>query len=667
MQNLCCPRNGKCLQAFFITTAPTRRGGKARTAACTSPETGLKPHSPDVRGARRLMQVVDCMKKLALSAAMSAVMSPFSFALADALDQVVVTATRTAQTLDDTLVDTTLITRQEIERSQARDLMDLLQGLPGISFANAGGPGKVTSMFLRGSNSEHVLVLVDGVRMGSATLGSFAWEQLPLAQIERIEITRGPASSLYGADAVGGVVQIFTRKGTRDGVASRATLGGGSYNSFNSSAGLAGGNGQFWGSGEFAFDTTDGFNAYKGSSIFQPYEGDKDGYRNTSGSLRAGMKLGEMGEAGVNWLRVKGKNDFDGSFVNQADTVQEVLAANVNLKASPSFNLLFNAGQSKDQADNSLNGVFKTRFDTTRDNASVLGSLTLGAGQSLTVGLDYLKDKVDSTTAYTVQSRDNTGVFAEYLARMGGFDLQASLRNDDNQQYGNHATWTAGAGYRFSPALRAVALAGTAFKAPNFNQLYFPGFGNPNLQPEESTSLEFGLNGTLSGLRWNTRLFQNDIDHIIVTARQPNGTYLPSNLNEARIRGVEASLTSRIDTLDLNASYTWLDPVQVGGSNDGKLLPRRAQNVLRLDADQSLGSAWRVGATLNAVSGRYEDVANTQRMGGYTTVDLRGEYLINAAWRVQARVVNLLDKDYETAWQYAQTGRAFYLNLRFDQ
>jgi len=576
----------------------------------------------------------------------------------------VVTATRTNQNINDTLVDTTLITRAEIERSQARDVQDLLQGLPGISFANNGGMGQVTSMFLRGSNSDHVLVLVDGVRTGSATLGSFAWEGIPLAQIERIEITRGPASSLYGSEAIGGVVQIFTRKGTRDGFAPRATLGGGSYGTFDSSVGFSGGNGQFWGSGELAYSETDGFNAYNGSSMFQPYEGDKDGNSNTSGSLRAGAKLGDWGEAGVNWMRADGKTDFDGSFVNEAETTQEVFAATLNAKPMQDLNLLFSAGQSKDKADNSLNGVFKTRFDTTRDNYSAQASYALTSHQSLSLGADYLKDSVDSTTAYSIDSRDNTGVFGEYLARFGAFDTQLSLRNDNNQQFGNHSTWTAGAGYRFSPELRFVALAGTAFKAPSFNQLYFPGFGNPNLKPEESTSYEIGLNGTISGVRWGTRLFQNDIDNIIVTARQPNGTYLPSNLNEARLRGLEASLSTRVDELDLAASYTYLDPEQVGGVNDGKLLPRRAQNVLRLDADQSFG-AWRLGGTLNAVSGRYEDVSNTQRMGGYTTVDLRGEYVINPEWRVQARIVNLFDKDYETAYQYNQTGRAGYITLRY--
>jgi len=608
------------------------------------------------------------MKKLALSAATLAAISPFAlFAAtpnADALDDVVVTATRTNQNINDTLVDTTLITRAEIERSQARDVQDLLQGLPGISFANNGGMGQVTSMFLRGSNSDHVLVLVDGVRTGSATLGSFAWEGIPLAQIERIEITRGPASSLYGSEAIGGVVQIFTRKGTRDGFAPRATLGGGSYGTFDSSVGFSGGNGQFWGSGELAYSETDGFNAYNGSSMFQPYEGDKDGNSNTSGSLRAGAKLGDWGEAGVNWMRADGKTDFDGSFVNEAETTQEVFAATLNAKPMQDLNLLFSAGQSKDKADNSLNGVFKTRFDTTRDNYSAQASYALTSHQSLSLGADYLKDSVDSTTAYSIDSRDNTGVFGEYLARFGAFDTQLSLRNDNNQQFGNHSTWTAGAGYRFSPELRFVALAGTAFKAPSFNQLYFPGFGNPNLKPEESTSYEIGLNGTISGVRWGTRLFQNDIDNIIVTARQPNGTYLPSNLNEARLRGLEASLSTRVDELDLAASYTYLDPEQVGGVNDGKLLPRRAQNVLRLDADQSFG-AWRLGGTLNAVSGRYEDVSNTQRMGGYTTVDLRGEYVINPEWRVQARIVNLFDKDYETAYQYNQTGRAGYITLRY--
>ncbi|MDD2893388.1 MAG: TonB-dependent receptor [Halothiobacillaceae bacterium] len=604
------------------------------------------------------------MKKFALSAAILAASTPFALFAADALDELVVTAARSPQNMNDTIVDTTLITRSDIERSQARDLQDLMQGLPGISFANNGGAGKSTSMFLRGTNADHVLVLVDGIRMGSATLGSFSWEQIPLAQIERIEVTRGPASSLYGSEAIGGVVQIFTRKGTRNGFAPRATLGGGSYGTFDTSAGFSGGNGQFWGSGELAYSTTDGFNAYQGSSAFQPFEGDNDGYRNTSGSLRAGAKLGEWGEAGVNWMRVDGKNDFDGSFVNQAETRQEVFGATLNATPMDNLSLLLNAGQSRDEADNFLNGAFQTRFNTQRDSYSAIASTEFAAGQTLNVGADYLNDRVDSTTAYKIDSRDNTGVFAEWLGRFGNFDTQASARHDDNQQFGGHDTWTAGAGYRFSPELRLSAIAGSAFKAPTFNQLYFPGFGNADLKPEESTSYEIGLDGTISGVRWESRLFQNEIDQLIVTARQPNGIYLPSNLNEARIRGLEASLSTRVDELDLAASYTYLDPEQIGGVNNGKLLPRRAQNVLRLDADQAFG-AWRLGGTLNAVSGRYDDVANTLRMGGYTTVDLRGEYVINPEWRIQARIVNLFDKDYETAYLYNQTGRAGYITLRY--
>ncbi|MGD9889125.1 MAG: TonB-dependent receptor [Halothiobacillaceae bacterium] len=602
------------------------------------------------------------MKKLALSAAILAASTPFALLAADDLDELVVTAARSPQNMNDTLVDTTLITRSDIERSQARDLQDLMQGLPGISFANTGGAGKSTSMYLRGTNADHVLVLVDGIRMGSATLGSFSWEQIPLAQIERIEVTRGPASSLYGSEAIGGVVQIFTRKGTRNGFAPRATVGGGSYGTFDTSAGFSGGNGQFWGSGELAYSTTDGFNAFDGSR-FQPYEGDNDGYRNTSGSLRAGAKLGEWGEAGVNWMRADGKNEFDGS-VNQADTRQEVFGVSLNANPLDNLNLLLNAGQSRDESDIFLNGTFKDRFNTQRDSYSAIARTEFAAGQTLNVGADYLNDRVDSTKTYTIDSRDNTGIFAEWLGRFGSFDTQVSARHDDNQQFGGHDTWTAGAGYRFSPELRLSALAGSAFKAPTFNQLYYPDFGNADLKPEESTSYEIGLDGRAGGATWQTRLFQNDIDNLIVFARQPNNTFLPSNLNEARIRGIEASLATRIDQLDLRGSYTYLDPVQIGGTNDGKLLPRRAHNVLRLDADQALG-AFRLGATMNVVSGRYDDAANNVRMGGYTTVDLRGEYVINPEWRIQARIVNLFDKDYETAYLYNQTGRAGYITLRY--
>lgn len=606
------------------------------------------------------------MQKLTLVTAISAVLTSVllpAFA-ADELEDVVVTASRTEQSAEDTLASTSVITRAQIERTQSRNLMDLMTGLPGVSFTNNGGEGKVTSMFLRGANADQVLVLVDGVRMGSATSGGFSWADIPLAQIERIEIVRGPTSSLYGADAIGGVIQIFTRKGAKDGFSPHASLGGGSYGTVDGSAGFSAGNGQAWMSGEIAGASTNGFNAYNGGNAYSPYEGDNDGYRNLSGSLRGGAKLGDWGEAGASWLRVDGKNFYDGSWVNESKITQQVLGANLKIAPSKTWNLALAAGQSKDGSDDFENGVFMSNFNTERNSASAQGTLQLNEHNSFVLGADYLNDKVDSNTAYTVNSRDNTGVLAEWLGQFGALDTQLSARHDDNQQYGGNNTWHAALGYRLTPDLRIIANAGTAFKAPSFNELYYPGYGNPDLKPENSTSYEIGLNGKLSGLDWRTTIFQINTDNLINSVQVAPYIYQAYNVDKARINGLEASIGGRIQQTDLRASYTYLDPRVVGGEDDGNLLPRRAQNVARLDVDQALGQ-FSLGGTLNLVSARYDDAANTIRMGGYGTADLRGGYAIDRNWRVQARIVNLFNKDYETAYLYNQTGRAFFLTLRY--
>jgi vitamin B12 transporter len=606
------------------------------------------------------------MQKLTLVTAMSAVFATTllpAFA-ADELDDVIVTASRTAQPVDTAIASTTIITRAEIERTQSRNLMDLMSGLPGISFANSGGEGKATSMFMRGTNADHVLVLVDGVRMGSATAGGFSWADMPLPLIERIEIVRGPSSSLYGSDAIGGVIQIFTRKGATDGFTPHASLGGGSYNSVNGAAGFSGGNGNMWTSGELAANSTSGFNAYNGGSIYSPYEGDNDGYRNYSGSLRGGAKLGDWGQAGVNLMRAQGKVDFDGGYVNQSETVQQALGANLKINPSKIWNLELAAGQSRDDNDSFKDGTFKSRFNTQRDTALLQGTVNLNTDHALILASDYLHDQVNGTTTYAADSRYNTGLMAEWLGNFGNLDTQVSLRNDNNEQFGNHGTWKAGAGYVITSNLRITANAGTAFKAPTFNELYYPGYGNNALLPEESTSYELGLNGSINGMNWRTTIFQNDVTNLINSVQVAPFIYQAANIDKANISGLEASLGGRIEQTDLRASYTYLDPRIVGGLNDGNILPRRAQNVARFDIDQAIGQ-FSVGTTLNVSSGRYEDVANTIRMGGYTTVDLRGEYRVSRDWRVQANIVNLFNKDYETAYQYNQTGLAGYLTLRY--
>ncbi len=605
------------------------------------------------------------MKRALLTAA-AVLPSAFPFCLQAQDTQsetIVVTATRTARTADETLAAVTVITRADIERSQAQSLQDLLRGLPGLSLANNGGAGKNTSVFLRGTESDHVLVLIDGIKVGSATTGQAAFQDLPIEQIERIEIVRGPRSSLYGSEAIGGVIQIFTRRG---GGAWRPRLaaGTGRYGTYYASGGVAGGGEHAWFNVSADHFYTLGFNACDGPGGCFTVEPDDDGYRNTAGSLRAGYRFAGGTQIDFHALRAKADSEFDGSFVNESKTVQQVTGARVRFAPSAVWHAALVAGRSRDESDNFKDGALRSRFDTRRDTVSLQNDFALGTKTLLTAGLDYYQDEVLSTTAYAVNSRDNKGVFAQYQTALGGrHDLQLSLRADRNEQFGRYSTGGVAWGWWLGGGARLALSYGTAFKAPTFNELYFPGYGNPNLEPEEARSTELALAGPLgANTRWSLNAYQTDIDDLIAYDASISAA---ANLDRARIRGVEANLAGTLSGWDLRAGFTWLDPEnRSAGANFGKVLPRRARQSFRLDLDRAVGQA-RFGATLVAVGRRYDDLANTRAMGGYATLDLRAEYALSRAWRLQARLENAFDKEYETAAFYNQPGRGVYVTLRY--
>jgi vitamin B12 transporter len=582
------------------------------------------------------------------------------------LDDVIVTATRTAVTVDDSLAPVSVITRADIERLQARSVLDLLRGLPGVQTASNGGPGKQASLFLRGTESDHLLVLIDGIKVGSATAGSVAFQDLPVEQIERIEIVRGPRSSLYGSEAIGGVIQIFTRRGSQPGVTPQFSATFGSHNTREATAGVNLNGERGWLAANLAHADTDGFNsctgqASPGAGCFT-FEPDDDPYRNSSASVRAGWRFSDAADVEANVLRAEGRNAYDGSFVNESIYRQQVVGSRLHLRAGERVDLNFIAGSSQDFSDNYGSGVFQSKFDTTRDNYSAQADISLARNQLLSLGADYVDDEVESTTAYDESSRSDTGVFVQYQGKAGAQDFQASLRNDDNEQFGNHTTGGLAWGYAFSQGLRLVANYGTAFKAPTFNELYFPGFGNANLTPEESRSVELSLRGQGEAGRWELHAFQTHVDDLIA---YDAAIFAPGNVDKARIRGLEASFATELAGWTWNSSVTLLDPKnQSPGFNDGNELARRAKQTGRVDLDRRFGS-FGFGLTAEGQGKRYDDLGNTRRLGGYGTLDLRADYAVNSDWLLQARVANVADRDYQTAAFYNQAGRTYTVTLRY--
>jgi vitamin B12 transporter len=588
-------------------------------------------------------------------------------------DDVVVTASRIAETADETLAPVSVVTREEIERRQIQSVPEALRRVPGLTLSNNGGVGKTTSVFLRGTESDHVLVLINGVKVGSATLGTFNFDSLSIDDVERIEVVRGPRSHLYGSEALGGIIQIFTRKPTED-IRAHASIGYGSDETVEARAGFSGRESGIGFSANASYIETEGFNSCGDGSTIPPAacfntEPDKDGFERSSvsGTLDYTFDNGITVEA--NGQYADSDNEFDGSFVNESESENYVLGGRVLASPTDIWDLTVAAGYTVDDSDNFLDGTFQTRFKTERNTLSLQNDLYLLEDNISTVGVDFQRDEVSGTTDYDEDSRDNTGVFAQHRIEFGRHTVQASGRVDDNEQFGDHLTGGIAYGLRVTEAVRVTASYGTAFKAPTFNELYFPGFGNPDLDPEESESAEIGVAVTLGGFDLGANLFHTEIDDLIAF---DSATFAPQNVDKARITGLEVYTGGSVEGFDVTASATFLDPRNAsGGANDDNQLPRRAEQIFDLSVDRTLGDfglgvgSLSVGGDLHYESERFDDLANTRSLAAFTTVDLRANLAVTETWGVDLKLSNIFDEEYETAAFYNQQGRAAFLRLTY--
>ncbi|MEJ2620980.1 MAG: TonB-dependent vitamin B12 receptor [Candidatus Thiodiazotropha sp.] len=602
------------------------------------------------------MKITSCLTAMAVFSTIP------QYAKSEDLKQIFVTATRTNQSIDQSLASVSVITREDIERLQANSLPELLSGLSGISISNNGGPGKATSLFLRGTESDHVLVFIDGIKVGSATLGTVPFENIPLAQIERIEIARGPRSSLYGSEAIGGVIQIFTRSGS-DQSETHASLLLGSHDTYDGTLGFSINSDNSWFTLDLAQSDTEGFDACRNSSSggCNTDEPDDDGYRSESASFRAGHSFNDNLEAELHALRADGESEYDGSFVNESETRQQLFGVNLRYHPIENWLLSLAAGKNWNESDNFKDGVYMTTFDTERDSASLQNDIELATDQLLSLGIDFQQEKLNSSTQYDLNKRDNRGYFLQYQGAFAENSFELSLREDDYDAFGNQTTGGAALGYNINRRLKFWVSYATAFKVPTFNELYYPNFGNPDLQPEESTSYEIAAQGDVGWGNWRVSAYRTVIDQLIGY----DASYTPVNIDEALIRGIEAQINARFGLWHTSTNITLLDPENSSsGSNDGNQLPRRPKQSLRFELDREIG-AYNLGLSLLAESKRYDDLANTRELSGYGTLDLRAGYQINDAWRLQGRFENVFDKHYETASFYNQPGRGFYLTLNY--
>jgi vitamin B12 transporter len=572
-----------------------------------------------------------------------------------------VTALRAEQPLTDLLADVTVIGPEEIARAGPGGLVSLLQRQPGIEIVTNGGPGSTSGVFMRGANAAQTLVLIDGLRVSSSTSGTTSVEAIPLEQIERIEILRGPASSLYGADAIGGVIQVFMRKGGETFTAN----GGAGYGTHNTSSvygGVSGnGGGGAW---RYALQAghreSDGFNA-----IFNPdnlsYNPDRDGYRNDNFSGNLSFRFAPEQEISAQAFKSRLNAQFDAGpgFDDRTITTVESYSVASRNRVASFWTSELSAAETRDDSD-SETGFGPSRFRTRQRLYSWQNELLPGYGR-LTVLAERREERIDSDAGFAVNSRDTNAVAGIYQLRDGPQLAQVSLRRDDSSQFGGRTTGTIAYGYAFTSALRATASYGTAFKTPTFNDLYFPGFSNPELKPETARNAELALRYSGDALSAGLVAYRNRVRDLIVFQCDADFNCAPQNVSDATLEGVTAELGGRFGELTAKASIDLQKPTD---DSNGFRLPRRARRHAAMSLMQDAGPL-HVGAEVIASSMRFDDAANTRRMGGYALLNLTAEYRFGNRWTLFARFDNALDKHYELAADFNTVGASAFVGVRW--
>ncbi|MDP3820297.1 MAG: TonB-dependent receptor [Burkholderiales bacterium] len=595
------------------------------------------------------------------------------------LQPIVVTGSREPQPLERVTADVVVIDAERIRSSTADSVEDLLRREAGMQLGRNGGPGKSSSTLIRGAASNSVVVLIDGVRIGSATLGQAQFEGISLAQIDRIEVLRGPGSSLYGTDAVGGVVQIFTKRGEgAPSISANAAVG--SYRSYEAGLGISGGQRGFDYTVSLARDSSRGVSSLKPGDEFGNYNPDRDGYKRDSALVKLGYTPLEGHRIGLSLNQSRLDSQYDAS---------EFLASNgFNPDATPDFRgklkndvvsldyrgvitpAWTTSAQIAHNNDDLLSGgTVKSRYRTKRDQLTWQNAWTPAAGQQLVFAFEHLLEKAQGEDYVADVKRNNNALVLGYTGQFGAHVLQADVRHDDNSVYGNNTTGRLGWSMEIAKNLRLRALAGNTFRAPSFNELYYPGYGVSTLAAERGRSVEIGLNWRDAGSELAATVYRNRVRDLIAYESDPTPPNCPAdpaysfgcarNIGNARMQGATLSGSHRFGNLRIAATLDTLD----AQDTDAKTrLIRRAAHQESLSADYDMG-AWSFGAGLLAVGERPE---GNKRLGSYETLDLRARWRFAPQWQLEARLLNATGRDYEPTRDYQALGRQAWVGVRFD-
>lgn len=580
-----------------------------------------------------------------------------------ALEQVVVSASRTEQRVQDALPATTLITRADIDAELVPDVPALLQRVAGVEIARNGGTGALSSSFIRGAESRHTLLLIDGVAQNNLNFGLAALEHVPLDSIERIEIVRGNVSSLYGSAAIGGVIQVFTRQAAGTPQAN-VSLQIGSYGTRQLDASVATqlSSGTRINASMESLEVS-GFNALNQAE--RPGTNpDRDGYSRRAvavgvmqdlGRLRGGVQTSTLG------LRVRearGTTQYDSEYgpASQADEshyVERGAVLQAKFALANGLNLQAAWTRSEDKLDAAVTAY--PYFVNSSSTATQVGlEWQFVVGQRVTAGLESTRQRIASDTTYNRSSRQQDSARLGYQADFDAHQVQLNLRQDRYSTFGSASTYFVGYAWRIAPAWRLNASSSTGFNAPTFNDLYYPYGGNPALHPERVKSVELGLQYAAMGHELRAVLFSNRYRDLIGN----DATFTRVNVNAARNQGLELSYSGKLGNTGVHASATSQDPVDTG---TGQRLSRRAAVLGKLSLTHDYG-LWSTSADLRYSGARAD---GSKILASYALLDLGAHYAVSRELKASVRVDNLSDRSYETVYGYRQTGRSLVLGLNW--
>ncbi|SFB23077.1 TonB-dependent receptor domain-containing protein [Pseudomonas sp. NFPP24] len=620
-----------------------------------------------------------------LRLALPLLLLPSSELLADTRDDalklpnVVISANRQVQARNDSSAANTVFTRDDIDRLQPTSLTDLLSRVPGVQIAPTGGRGSLPGVYIRGTKSAQSLVLVDGQRIANSTSGDGGLHYLNVDQIERVEVLRGSRSVIYGSDAIGGVIQVFTRRNAGQGLQPRLKLGFGSNKTWERSLGLSGGDEYTRFNLGASLDETAGINSTHTSF---PSDGDHDAYRNQSLSLNLSHSFSDALEAGFNLLDNRGKSEYDNSFgrydVATGQTVGQKPYTDYTVSSASGYvdatlnerwqsRLELGHSENRDTKRDTLSDDFSV-FNTYRDSVNWQNDLTLNEQNSLILGGDWYEDRFHGSTTLTENSRWNRAAFVQHRFHGEWFSTELGLRRDQNQQFGGQNSWSGTLTLPVNPDNDLLLSYSEGFRAPTFNDLYYPdeyGFknSNPNLKPETSKSYELQWRSQLSDTsRLEASLYRTDIQDAIVF-----GSDGPQNVSSARINGFEAALKQELFGWQGSLGLALIDPRD---RDSGHTLARRARRTVSLDLDRQFDQ-FGVGASWQAVSSSYDDAKNQQPLAGYGLLGLRASWTLNREVTLSMKLDNLLDKAYSRAlyqyqgqqYGYREEGRALMVGV----